>query len=169
MNTQNNIEERLWGFIDGTGTPDDKSIIEKLIQTDLEWKAKYQELLEVNDMLLHSELEAPSMRFTKNVMDEISKMQITPAAKKYINNKIIWGIGFFFITLVTVFLVYGFSQMEWTAGEATVLPVNLPTLDVSKFFNNNLVNAFMMINIVLGLFLLDNFLSNKRKTYRKEA
>jgi len=169
MNTQNNIEERLWGYIDGTVTPDDKSIIDKLIKTNLEWKAKYQELLDVNDLLLHSELEAPSMRFTKNVMDEISKMQITPAAKKYINNKIIWGIGFFFITLVSVFLVYGFSQMEWTAGESTVLPVNLPTLDVSKFFNNNLVNAFMMINIVLGLFLLDNFLSNKRKTYRKEA
>jgi len=37
------------------------------------------------------------------------------------------------------------------------------------FFNNTWVNVFMMINVVLGLFLVDNYFSNKRKGFRKEA
>ena len=97
MNTQHNIEERLWNFIDGTISAGEKTAIEKLLQSDAEWKTKYSELLQVNDLLKSSQLEAPSMRFGKNVMEEISKLHIAPAAKNYINKKIIWGIAFFFI------------------------------------------------------------------------
>ncbi|MBP8115329.1 MAG: hypothetical protein KAY50_08230, partial [Chitinophagaceae bacterium] len=92
MDTQHTIEERLWNFIDGSVTTNEKTVIEKLLQTDASWKAKYNELLQVNDLLKSSELEAPSMRFSKNVMEEISKLHIAPATKNYINNKIIWGI-----------------------------------------------------------------------------
>ena len=96
MNTQRNIEARLWEFIDGHSSVEEKTVIERLLQTDAEWKAKYSELVEVNEMLQSSELEAPSMRFTKNVMEEIAKMHIAPATKSYINKRIIWGIVFFY-------------------------------------------------------------------------
>jgi hypothetical protein len=169
MNTQHNIEERLWNFIDGTVSADEKSVIEKLLQSDAEWKAKYNELLQVNDLLKASELEAPSLRFSKNVMEEIAKLHIAPATKSYINKKIIWGICFFFIAMFVGFLIYGFGQMAFTNGEETTLSKNLSKVDFSKFFSNTWVNVFMMINVVLGLFLLDNYLSNKRKEFRKEA
>ncbi len=173
MNTNNNIEERLWNFIDGTASTDEKTVIEKLLESDAEWKEKYADLLEVNKLLLSSNLEAPSMRFTKNVMEEISKMHIAPATKTYINKKIIWGIGFFFITLLIGFLIYGFGQMDWTSTDQGTISKNLDKVDLSKFdmskfFNNSWVNAFMMINVVLGLVLLDNYLSNKRKEFRKQ-
>ncbi|HQX97679.1 MAG TPA: hypothetical protein PLT02_12310, partial [Chitinophagaceae bacterium] len=147
----------------------EKTVIEKLLQTDASWKAKYNELLQVNDLLKSSELEAPSMRFSKNVMEEISKLHIAPATKNYINNKIIWGIGFFFIALLIGLLVYGFGQMEWTSGSESSISKNINKIDFSKFFNNSFVNAFMMINVILGLFLLDNYLNIKRKAFRKEA
>ena len=169
MDTQHNIEERLWNFIDGAVTTDEKTVIEKLLQTDASWKAKYNELLQVNDLLKSSELEAPSMRFSKNVMEEISKLHIAPATNNYINNKIIWGIGFFFIALLIGLLVYGFGQMEWTSGSESSISKNINKIDFSKFFNNSFVNAFMMINVILGLFLLDNYLNIKRKAFRKEA
>ncbi len=102
-------------------------------------------------------------------MEEISKLHIAPATKSYINNKIIWGIGFFFIALVAGFLIYGFGQMDWTSGTESSITKNINKIDFSKFFNNTLVNVFMMINVVLGLFLLDSYLSNKRKAFRKEA
>jgi hypothetical protein len=35
--------------------------------------------------------------------------------------------------------------------------------DYSRMFNNTFVNAFMMINVILGLFLFDRFLDNKKK------
>ena len=169
MNTQRNIEERLWEFIDGHSSVEEKTVIERLLQTDAEWKAKYSELLEVNEMLQSSELEAPSMRFTKNVMEEIAKMHIAPATKSYINKRIIWGIGLFFMTMLVAILVYGFSQMDWSTGESSAIADKLSKIDYSKFFNNTWVNAFMMINVLLGLVLLDNYFSNKRKQFRKEA
>ena len=169
MNTQQNIEERLWEFIDGHSSLEEKTVIERLLQTDTEWKAKYSELLEVNEMLQSSELEAPSMRFTKNVMEEIAKMHIAPATKSYINKRIIWGIGLFFMTMLVAILVYGFSQMDWSTGESSAITDKLSKIDYTKFFNNTWVNAFMMINVLLGLVLLDNYFSNKRKQFRKEA
>lgn len=169
MDTQQNIEERLWNFIDGSVSAEEKTVIEQLLESDLAWKAKYKELLEVNDLIKSTDLEAPSLRFTKNVMEEISKLHIAPATKSYINNKIIWGIGIFFITLFVGFLIYGFGQMDWTSGTESNITKNISKIDFSKFFNNTWVNVFMMINVVLGLFLLDNYLGNKRKSFRKEA
>ena len=162
------MEERLWNFIDGTVSAEEKSVIEQLLQTDAEWKSKYSELLEVNNLLQSSELEAPSLRFSKNVMEQISKLHIAPATKSYINNKVIWGIGFFFIAMLAGFLIYGFGQMTFTAGEETTISKNFNKVDFSKFFSNTRVNVFMMINILIGLVLLDNYLSNKRKDFRKQ-
>jgi hypothetical protein len=164
----NNMEERLWNYIDGTSAAGEKTVIEQLLESNAEWKEKYQELLEVNSLLQSSELDAPSMRFTKNVMEEISKLHIAPATKTYINKKIIWGLAGFFITLVVGFLIYGIAQIDWTASGDTKMPVDLSKVDYSKFFSNSYVNAFMMINVVLGLFLLDRYLANKRKEFRKE-
>ena len=169
METQKHMDERLWDYIDGQSSADESSAIEKLLEGNIEWKQKYHELLETHKLLHSSELEGPSMRFTKNVMEEIAKYHIAPATKTYINKKIIWGIGIFFITLFVAFLIYGFAQMDWTSNGDTNMPVDLSKVDISKFFSNTYVNIFMMINVVLGLFLLDNYLTNKRKAFRKEA
>ena len=169
MNTKQNPEERLWDYIDGLSSPPEKTVIEQLLESDAEWKAKYHELLEVQQLLQSSELEAPSMRFTKNVMEKIAQFHIAPAAKSYINNWIIRGIGAFFITLIVGFLVYGFAQVDWTAQGNSRLPVDFNKIDLSKMFNNDWVNAFMMINVILALFLLDRFLANKRKKFTEES
>ncbi len=169
MNTQHNPEERLWNYIDGITTPEEKTVIEQLLENNAEWKAKYSELIEIQQLLLSAELEAPSLRFTKNVMEEIAKLHIVPASKTYINKRIIWGIGFFFITLIVGFLVYGFGQVDWTEQGNSKMPVNFGKLDYSKVFSNDLVNAFMMINVILGLFLLDRYLANKRKQFHEQA
>lgn len=171
MNTQRSTEERLWEYIDGLSSPEEKSVIEKLLQENTEWKNKYNELLQVNEMLQSSELEQPSLRFTKNVMEGIAKLHIAPAAKKYLNNKIIWGIGIFFIAMLIGILVFGFTQMMTNPGTPSSSGVikEFDKINISRFFSNTWVNAMMMVNVVIGLFLLDNYLSAKRKKFRKEA
>ena len=164
---QQQMEERLWDYVDGSSSVEERSIIEKLLESNLEWKSKYHEFLEVHQLMQSTELESPSMRFSKNVMEEIAKLHIAPATKNYINKKIIWGLGIFFITLVVGFLIYGFGQIDWNAKGDSTISENLSKVNFSKFFNNTWVNVFMMINVVLGLFLLDNFLSNKRKEFKK--
>lgn len=167
MNTENNMEARLWEYIDGLSDAAEKSVIDELIIQDKAWREKYQELLEVNQLMLSDELEQPSMRFTKNVMDEISRLHIAPAAKTYINKNIIRGLAIFFVSMIAGFLVYGFGQINFATESQSKLPVDikkieLPGIDYSVFFNNNYVNAFMMLNMILGLFLLDQFLERKK-------
>jgi hypothetical protein len=169
MNTQHNMEERLWEYIDGYASGEERSVIEKLLQTDGEWKEKYSELLEINKLISSAEMESPSLRFGKNVMEEISRLHIAPATKTYINKKIIWGISFFFIAMLTSILIYGFTQMSLSAGEETNLSRNFNKVDFSKFFNNTWINVLMMVNVLIGLVLLDFYLNNKRKQFRKEA
>ena len=169
MNQQQSIEQQLWSYIDGAVSVEEKNAIEKLLESNPDWKRKYNELLEVHQLMNSSDLEQPSMRFTKNVMEEIAKFHIAPATKNYINNKIIWGIAAFFLTLIAGFLVYGIGQINWNTQSNTKLPVDFSKVDFSGIFSNNFVNGFMMVNVLLGLALLDRVQANKRKKFQKHA
>ncbi|MDP9229563.1 MAG: hypothetical protein M3O67_02690 [Bacteroidota bacterium] len=157
------IEERLWNYIDGFSSIDERSTIEKLLVSNIEWKEKYKELLDVHSLMQSAELEEPSMRFTKNVMEKIARYHIAPATKTYINEKLIWGIGIFFISMIVGLVIYGVGIVDWTASDSTNLPVDLSKFDFSKIFSNTYVQVFMMINVVLGLVLLDRYLTNKKE------
>jgi hypothetical protein len=167
MNEQQTIESRLWDYIDGLSNPEEKTAIEQLIDEHIEWRNKYKELLEVQQLMSSSELDMPSLRFTRNVMEVIALHHVAPATKSYINKKIIWGIGIFFLVMIAGFLVYGFSQVNWSAGTDSSLMQDelnkVNKIDWSKFFNNTYTNIFMMINVVLGLILFDMFLQRKRQ------
>ena len=156
-------EARLWEYIDGFGEASERSVIEKLVAENKTWREKYKELLELHQVMQSSDLEEPSMRFTKNIMEEISKLHIAPAAKNYINKKIIWGIGGTMIAMIIGFLIYGIAQINWSEGSSyTSKGFDFTQVDYSKMFNNNLMNVFMMLNIVLGLIFLDRYLANRK-------
>lgn len=161
------METRLWAFIDGVLPPEERSEVERLIQEHAAWKVKYGELLDAHQALLSLELEEPSMRFTQNVMDEITRLQITPATKVYINKKIIYGIAGFFITIIIAFLIYGISQVDWSAGKSSegALGLDMSKVDYSRVLDNTYVNIFLMANAVLGLMLLDRYLNFRRKSW----
>jgi len=112
----------------------------------------------------HIELEQPSMRFTQNVMEEISRLYIAPATKNYINKNIIWGIAIFFITTIVGLLGYMFGQVNWSQSDAPFkIDHIISNVDWSKLFNSTYMNIFIMINIVLALMLLDMYLNRKKK------
>jgi hypothetical protein len=168
MNKPVDIEERLWNYLDGAGSAEERLFIEELIAANAEWKTKYQELLELQDLLAHRlELDEPSMRFTQNIMEAIGKHQIAPAARSYINKRIIWGIAGFFICCIIGFLIAGFAQVNWSSGNSATSiinfnKINLDKVDTSRIFNNTYTTIFMMINVVLGLVVLDMYLGRKK-------
>jgi len=164
------METRLWDYIDGTSSAEERSFVEQLIASHQEWKAKYSELLEVHQLVSgHLELDEPSLRFSRNVMEEIGRYQIAPAAKNYINKKIIWGITIFFLTTIVGFLVYGFGQINWSSGTGeSRIPFDISQIEWGKFFNNTYTNIFLMVNTVLGLMMLDMFLNKKKKQLREK-
>lgn len=167
MNTQPSIEERLWDYIDGLSLPEEKSAIEQLIESHIEWRNKYRELLDVHELMSKNlELDEPSMRFTQNVMEDIAKFHIAPAAQSYINKRVIWGIFSFFILMIVGFLIYVFGSLTWNSSSNQPLPFHMNSLtnfDFSKLFNNTYTSIFLMINAVLGLVLLDMYLGKKKK------
>lgn len=168
MQTGNNSEEMeatLWSYIDGQCSDQERSAIERLIEEHAEWRAQYHELLALHQTLAENSLEEPSMRFTQNVMDEIARLQIAPATRNYINRRLIWGIGIFFIVLLLGYVVYGVAQIDWSSAESpkSTLGVDFNKVDYSQIFNNNFVNGFLMLNVVLGLMLLDRYLNAKKK------
>ena len=163
-------ERRLWEYIDGISDSSERAAIEQFISENAEWKAKYHDLLEIHQLIIETELEQPSMRFTKNVMEEIARYKIAPAAKEYINRKIIWGIASFFIVALLGFLVYGFSQVDWSQAKSdNSLGLDFSRIDYSIFFDNTYMNIFMMLNVVLALFLFDRILENRKKQFQDQT
>jgi hypothetical protein len=170
MNTGVNIEDRLWDYIDGLSSPDEKTTIESLIAANLEWQRKYKELLEVHHLMSASELEAPSLRFTKNVMEEIARHQVAPATKTYINKNVIRGVGAFFLCLIAGLLVYFFRLFKWNSavgsGSSRSLPdihLNLNKVDYDKFSSSLPVTLFMLVTVVLSFILLDMYLQRRKR------
>ena len=163
-------EARLWEYIDGVGEASEMTAIARLVSENKVWREKYAELLALHQLMQSSELEETSMRFTKNIMEEIGKLHIAPAAKNYINKKVIWGIGGAFIAMIVGFLIYGIAQINWTEGSSySSKGFDFTQVDYSKMFNNNIMNAFMMVNIVLGLIFLDRYLANRRDKHIQKS
>jgi len=174
MNTEQPMEDRLWEYIDGSSSPTERSTIEELLATRREWQEKYKELLNVHQLLDASELEAPSMRFTRNVMEEIARYHVAPATRSYINKNVIRGIGGFFLTLILGFLSYILSQFHWGAssgnGSSDLIPRSpslgldkLKTIDISPAINTTYISLFMLIFVIMGFILLDMYLQRKKQ------
>lgn len=167
MENLDEIVPRIWHYIDGCCSAEEQLTIKQLIAENLAWKAAYQEVLRLHQHIDLLELEQPSLRFTKNVMEEITRLHIAPAARQYINSKVVWGIGAFFITLIVSFLAYGFSQVKFAAptAEDSSLLQTVTHADYSNMFSNTFVNAFIGINVILGLMLFDRYLNSKKKQW----
>jgi hypothetical protein len=166
MNGQQQMEERLWNFIDGTCPAAEQALIRELIAGDPEWRQRYRELLEIDQALHGQELEMPSLRFSKNVMENIARYQVAPATGTYINKNVIRGIAAFFLLMIAGLLLYLFGQIRWTPTSSdTLLPqynLNAGRLDWSKALNNSSLTIFILVNVVLGFILLDKYLQRKK-------
>jgi hypothetical protein len=169
METPDNIEETLWNYIDGSVNESEQEFVEELLRTNSAWRQKYAELMEMHQVMQDDiDLEQPSLRFTQNVMEEISRLYIAPATRNYINKNVIRGIGLFFITTIVGLVGYIFGQIDWSQPESDMLNnVQQKSLSWGNLFNSTYVNVFIMVNIVLGLMLLDMYLRRRRETAMK--
>jgi hypothetical protein len=157
------IGRQIWDYIDGTCTEADKGRISILITTDAIWMQEYNELIILHTRISGDlELEQPSMRFTKDVMDKIVKTSFAPATKQYINKGVIKGIAAFFIIMISFLIGYSFATANWHSTANQNIFSNF-LFDASGIFNSTFINIFMMVNIVIALVLLDTILRKRKK------
>jgi hypothetical protein len=160
------MEEKIWSYIDGSSAKEEVAFVEQMIATDTIWRAKYGELKEINQLLkADMELEQPSMRFSMNVMDQLQGLQPAPATKQYINKSIIRIIALFFIVTIVGFLIYSFTLIDWSSSTSTGDSYQLPSLsfDYKSLLSSTWINVLLMLNVVMGLLYLDNYLRRKKK------
>lgn len=176
------MEDRLWDYIDGLGSPAERSAIGELLFSNQEWQRRYRELLDMHELLDASELEMPSLRFTRNVMEEIARYQVAPATRTYINKNVIRGIAAFFLTMIFGFLAFTLAQLKWTstapgAAESSWPNLRMPEVHVNlepelnkvgnsfMAFNETYLIVFVLISAIMGLVLLDLYLQKRRQQH----
>src|ERR1700733_12773064 len=101
----NNIDEKLWEYIDGKCTADEQKTISSLIAGDESFRLKNEELLALNNYFSAMELDEPPMAFTYNVIEAIRTEQAQQPLKAAINKRIIRGISIFFIATLAILLI----------------------------------------------------------------
>lgn len=160
----NNIEEKLWDYIDGNCTTDEQNTIKSLIAKNEAFRLKYEELLKLNNEFSAMELDEPPMAFTYNVIEAIRTERAQQPLKAAINKRIIWGIAVFFIFTLTVLLVYTIVNISWSSIHVSAVSLKLP--QVKNYITKPVIQGFLFFDVVLALFLLDNYL--RKKTLSKQ-
>jgi hypothetical protein len=162
------MEKLIWDFIDERCSPQDKEIITQRLAEDQLWKDSYLQLLGIHDMLKKDELEVPSLRFSKNIMEKIANYHVAPAANNYINKNVIRLFAAFFLVMIVGLFIYFIGQIHWVDQSSNNL---IPTfsqdanrLNWSRFLNNSYVNIFIGINIILALIVADKYFRRKRNS-----
>jgi len=153
----NNIEEKIWSYIDGSCTPEEHHQIKFMIEHDEGFRKVYEEIMSFDAELKTIELEEPPMAFTYRVMEGIRAEEARKPLKATINNRIIYGIAAFFLITIGALIIYALATVNWSAGNANsslLSQVKLPELKMSPV----ITKAFMFFGVVLGLYMLDALL-----------
>jgi hypothetical protein len=171
MDAKQLMEERIWAYVDGLSDAREKAAVELLLQTDPAWKKCHASILDMDRAFRAVSLEEPSMRFTKNVMEQIATVRVAPATKSYVNKKIIYGIGGFFLLLITATLAYVIPQLDFSQASPESMPVKMPDLSVdwSRYLNATTLNIFFILDAVVALFFLDRYLQRRKSGWQAGA
>jgi len=160
----NTIEEKLWNYIDGTCSDEDRKAIDILIAQDEVYRRKYEELLALNQEFSKMELDEPPMAFTYNVMEAIRAEHAKQPLKAGINKRIIKVISGFFIVSIALMLILAISNVHLGNSSANIsvhLPDSLRLPDIKNYLSKPVLEGFLFFDIVLGLFLFDAWLRRK--------
>ena len=156
------IEQRIWDYLDGTCSAQERKNIEMLLASDPVYRKIYAELNALQDELVTIDLDEPSMGFNRKVMDEVAGIPIPGSVKALINKKIIYGIAAFFLVSILMLLVIVFSQLDFSRPVADALPqYNMPRVDFSSYINPSYLRIFLLADLILGLYILDSVMRKR--------
>ena len=159
-------EMLLWSFIDGIATEEEQQKVMQFIDSNVLWKTKYEAVLEVNEHFFSMDTHQPSMRFTKNVMDQVAQYSVAPSARTYVNKNIFRTIGSLFVALTIGCLIIVLKNIDWHMPSSNSLGTKTP-IDVQHISHiasgNTIVYSLLFLNIIFGFYFLDRYLAGKRK------
>jgi hypothetical protein len=103
------------------------------------------------------ELMQPSPDFSKKVMGAVDGVRIAPPSRAYIDKKVVYGIGLFFLLLIAAALIRMFVSFDWPAAGKVVSSAGPGRLNLSQYFTHKTINCLLFLNVLLGLIFLDKY------------
>ncbi len=160
------MDDQIWEWLDGQSSPAQSQQLQQLISTDAAWAARHAELLALHQSL-QTDLEVlqPSMRFSKNVMEQIAALGLQHTARSYLNNRIIYGLGGLFVAAISAIILYAIAMVDWAAGSESSL--QLPgaqagsQIDWGGLVSGPVGTGAVVVFSVLALALADQYLRGR--------
>ncbi len=88
-----NTQELMWNYAEGKCSPAEMAALEKLLSDDPTQQMELDQILRLQAELLSLQPDAPSMRFTRNVLDALPDIYPSEATDPLINpvwKKVFW-------------------------------------------------------------------------------
>jgi hypothetical protein len=158
----NNLEEKLWNYIDGNCTPDEYQAISAQIASNEVYNYKYQELLSLNSEFSAMDLDEPAMAFTYNVIEAIRTEEAKKPLKAAVNKRIIISIAVFFTLTILALLAYTFANIDWAGQRVPTLTTDYKLPEIKSFITKPVIQGFFFFDTILALFLFDAYLRRKK-------
>jgi hypothetical protein len=165
-NSQNlaEIEKRIWSFLDQDCSAAEATEIAMLIKTKSSWKEKFIEISEFhNSLSVDTELHQPSMRFSKNILEIVEKENIVHPVKTYMNQWVIRAIMALFTISISVIIISLFSGHNSSIGNNSFISNVVSLAGTSGPSTQVIYYAFLLLNVIAALALLDSLLKRKIK------
>lgn len=161
----------IWKYLDGRATTEEQSTVERLLEEDPAFKAAFLERQKLEETIKKEELEQPSMRFAKNIMDKLPDLYrrtVEPLVRPF------W-IRVFFGTLSGFLLVY-FGLVAYALHTGQISqggPFAQLSEQVTGFFTGIPSQLLTIISALcfayLGLVWLDRQLKKRISSRHKSA
>lgn len=158
-----NKEELIWSYLDGQLEAEDRTRVEKALETDPAFKELFLQSELLHQQLETMESEVPSMRFAQNVMDRL------PAVKELATGPLVsvkWLRSFYGSTVTLLILLVGSTLALFPASASSEDPYAERMVDtIQSVFNYIPNNLLLMTGIVLvsllTLLTLDRWLQKR--------
>jgi len=159
------IEQLIWDYLDGNCSPEEQKEIKRLIESDVRYRAAYQEQLEIQAALSKMDLEEPPMSFKRNVMEAVKAGPQPGSIKPLIDKRIIYAISSFFLVSIIAGLSIFFYQIDWPLQDTARADGQFLELKLTQVSRDWLISGFLFLDTVAVLYSIDFIL---RKKLRKE-
>jgi len=158
----NIAEQKIWDYLDGKLSSQEKLLIEDLIETDPFYKTAFEELKSLNDDLALLELDEPSMSFNRNVMEKVAFEPVPGSIKSLIDKRIVNGISAFFLLTIVSLLLILFLVIDWSSlPRATGNQLDLLEFNYSGLWSSTVINTFFFIDVILAILFIDGFVRKR--------
>ena len=156
-------EQRIWDFIDGSCTAEERAKVRSMIHTDAEWRSLYDQAMALQKTLYTIEPVSPSPHFVKEIMEKVDEeVQQQPA--KTINRGVIFSVVLIFAVCLAL-AVIGSAAKGWPPGQHW--PTSSPVFP--RVTSDQTVTMMLIfVTIILALRLVEKLLAareNKTGSY----